>query len=281
MEEIKCPPGDLTVNATDIELIGTAANGSAVSGLFAATRSESTGQGGILTVNTDNLTVRDRATINVRSDSTEAAGDLIINAPNILLDNQATLNANTTAGEGDIILNTEDIRLRNNSNITTNATGEATGGNITINTETLTAIENSDISANAEDAFGGRVTINAGGVFGTAFRTQQSQFSDITATSELGPEFSGTVELNTELDPNSGLIDLTQTVTDPNDLIAAEFCRQRGSSTFIVTGRGGIAVSPNDKSDGNQINVDLVEPVITPPQNTSQQPSEINDNQAI
>ncbi|MGB3402340.1 MAG: filamentous hemagglutinin N-terminal domain-containing protein, partial [Microcoleaceae cyanobacterium] len=273
--------GDINLTATNIELSGTTPDGSAPSGLFTSAEPDSTGQAGRLTVNTNQLIVRDEAVVGVRSVGTEAAGDLIINAPNIFLDNQATLNANTTAGEGDIILNTEDLRLRNNSNITTNATGEATGGNITINTETLTAIENSDISANAEDAFGGRVTINAVGVFGTAFRTQQSQFSDITATSELGPEFSGTVELNTELDPSSGLIDLTQTVTDPNDLIAAEFCRQRGSSAFIVTGRGGIAVSPNDKSDGNQINVDLVEPVITPPQNTSQQPSEINDNQAI
>jgi filamentous hemagglutinin family protein len=271
--------GDLIVNATDIELMGTSSQ--APSGLFTSAEPESRGQGGKLTVNTDNLVIRDGAVIGVRSESTEAAGDLIINAPNIVLDNQASLNGETTAGEGDIILNTSDLRLRNNSSITTNATGEATGGNITINTETLTAIENSDISANAEDAFGGRVTINAVGVFGTAFRTQQSQFSDITATSELGPEFSGTVELNTELDPSSGLIDLTQTVTDPSDLIAAEFCRQRGSSAFVVTGRGGIAVSPNDKSDGNQINVDLVEPVLTQPQETSQKPAEINNNPAI
>jgi filamentous hemagglutinin family protein len=273
--------GDLIVNATDIELVGTSANGRTASGLFADVEPESTGKGGELRVSADNLTIRDGARIDVRSEGIEAAGDLIINAPNILLDNQASLNGETTAGEGDIILNTDDLRLRNNSNITTNATGEATGGNITINTETLTALENSDISANAEDAFGGRVIVNADGILGAAFRTQQSQFSDITATSELGPEFSGTVELNTELDPSSGLIDLTQTVVDPNDLIAQEFCRQRGGSEFVVTGRGGIAVNPNDKSDGNQINVDLVEPVPAQPRNTSQQRSETDENQPI
>ena len=273
--------GNLIINATDIELVGTSANGQTASGLFADVEPESTGKGGELRVNADNLTIRDGARIDVRSEGREAAGDLIINAPNISLDNQASLNGETTAGEGDIILNTEDLRLRNNSSITTNATGEATGGNITINTETLTAIENSDISANAEDAFGGRVIINADGILGAVFRDQQSQFSDITATSELGPEFSGTVELNTELDPSSGLIDLSQTVVDPSDLIAAEFCRQRGGSEFVVTGRGGIAVSPNDKSDGNQINVDLVEPVPTQSQNTSQRRSEIDNNQPI
>jgi large exoprotein involved in heme utilization and adhesion len=273
--------GNLTVTATDVELIGTSADGQFPSTLGSEATSESTGRAGTLTVNADNLTIRDGATIDVRSQSTEAAGDLIINAPNILLDNQATLNGETTAGEGNIILNTSDLRLRNNSSITTNATGEATGGNITINTETLTALEDSDISANAEDAFGGRITINAAGIFGTAFRTQQSRFSDITATSELGPEFSGTVELNTELDPSSGLIDLTQTVVDPSDLIAQEFCRQRGGSEFVVTGKGGIAADPNDKADGNQIEVDLVEPVPSRPRNSSQRRSETEDNQPI
>jgi large exoprotein involved in heme utilization and adhesion len=68
---------------------------------------------------------------------------------------------------------------------------------------------------------------------------------------------------------------------DPSDLIAAEFCRQRGSSAFIVTGKGGLAVDPNDKADGNQIEVDLVEPVPSQPRNSSQKRSETEDNQPI
>ncbi len=274
--------GDLIINARNIEISGTSANGQIPSGLFANAESTATGQAGELTVNAERVTVKDGAEIDVRSEGTEAAGDLTINASTILLDKQASLNGETTAGEGDITLNTSDLRLRNNSNITTNATGVATGGNITINTETLTAIENSDISANAEEAFGGRVTINADGILGAVFRDQQTRFSDITATSERGPEFSGTVELNTELDPSSGLIELSQDLVNPNDLIAAEFCRQREGSEFVVTGKGGLAVDPMDKADGNQINVDLVEPVPTQPQNNiSQRPSEIEDNQPI
>ncbi len=81
------------------------------------------------------------------------------------------------------------------SQITTNAQGEVTGGNITINTQNLAALSNSDISANAEQAFGGQVIVNADAIFGTEFWTQPTTASDITATSELGPEFSGTVEL--------------------------------------------------------------------------------------
>ena len=108
--------GSLTVTATDVELIGTSADGQFRSSLGAEATSESTGRAGTLTVNADNLTVRDGATVDVRSEGTEAAGDLIVNAPVILLDNEASLNAETTAGQGNIILNTSDLRLRNNSN---------------------------------------------------------------------------------------------------------------------------------------------------------------------
>ncbi len=273
--------GDLIIHANDIEISGISAQTQTPSGLSAKAESTATGEAGELTINAETVTLKHGAAIDVRSEGTEAAGDLIINATNIFLNNQASLNGETTAGEGNITLNTSDLRLGNNSNITTNATGKATGGNITMNTETLTALENSDISANAEDAFGGRIIINAAGVFGTAFREQQTQLSDITATSELGPEFSGTVELNTELDPSSGLIDLSQTVVDPNDLIAAEFCRQRGNSAFTITGRGGIAADPNDKSTADQIDVNLVEPVATQSRNSSRTRSEVDNNQPI
>jgi large exoprotein involved in heme utilization and adhesion len=70
-------------------------------------------------------------------------------------------------------------------------------------------------------------------------------------------------------------------VVNPSDLIAQEFCRQRGSSEFIVTGKGGLAADPNDKADGNQIEVDLVEPVPSRPRNSSQRRSETEDNQPI
>ncbi len=64
--------------------------------------------------------------------------------------------------------------LRRDSNISTDATGTATGGNITINTGVIAALENSDISANASEAFGGRIVIDAQGIFGTEFHNQKT-----------------------------------------------------------------------------------------------------------
>ncbi len=277
--------GNLTVTATDVELIGTSADGQFRSSLGAEATSESTGRAGTLTVNADNLTVRDGATVDVRSEGTEAAGDLIVNAPVILLDNEASLNAETTAGQGNIILNTSDLRLRNNSNITTNATGEATGGNIEINTDNLIAIEDSDISANAQAAFGGQVIINADAIFGTQFRTQQTGASDITATSELGASFSGTVELNSEIDPAQGLVDLPQTVVDPAALIAQDPCIQGRDSSFTITGRGGIAPDPTQPLSITQGLIEwesfITEPTPPQPNNSSQrrqQQSQKRDN---
>ncbi len=243
--------------------------------------SEGTGDAGNLNIFTPNLRVTDEAEVTVSATGTGEAGSLTVNGEDIRLEN-GSLRAETRLGtEGNIILNGEDIRLRRGSAITTNSLETGTGGNIEINTDLLTAIENSDISANAQAGPGGRVTVNALGIFGTQFRLQQTDVSDITATSELGPEFSGTVELNTEVDPTSGLIELPRTVVDPNDLINQEFCKQRGTSEFVLTGKGGIAADPNDKGTGDQIEVDLVEPVPTQPRNTSQRPSETDNNQPI
>ncbi|MEA5495853.1 two-partner secretion domain-containing protein [Limnoraphis robusta] len=271
--------GNLTVTANDVELVG----GDSI--LAASAFFPSTGRAGTLTVNAENLTVRDGATIDVRSETSEPAGNLVINAPSILLNNQASLNADTTAGQGNIIVNTNDLRLRNNSNITTNATGEATGGNIVLNANTLVAIENSDISANAQQAFGGQVIVNANAIFGTQFRQQATNASDITATSELGPQFSGTVNLNTEIDPSSGLVDLPQRVVDPAALIAQDPCKQRGDSQFIITGRGGIAFNPTqDLFSVPELELSLIEPV-TPSVNRSsqrrQQQSKKRDNNTV
>ena len=49
-----------------------------------------------------------------------------------------------------------------------------------------------------------RVIIEAQGIFGTEFPNRLTPESYITATSDLGPKFSGTVELNTpDVDPTT------------------------------------------------------------------------------
>jgi filamentous hemagglutinin family protein len=201
------------------------------------------------------------SSLDTSSDGTGAAGNLFVVAPSILLDNRGSLAAQTTAGKGNINLQAKDLIARRGSKITTNAIGTFPGGNIAIDTATLAALENSDITANAEEATGGRVIINARGIFGTAFRQNLTRASDITATSRLGPQFSGTVQLNTpDADPSRGLVPLQVNVVDPDRLIAQNPCTQGRGSQFIVTGKGGLPPSPSDAPNQSAVKVDLVEP---------------------
>jgi filamentous hemagglutinin family protein len=254
--------GDIIINASD------SINISELSEVSTQSRSRNLlvngGAAGDITFNTKFLQVLDGSTIAVNSEGTGKAGDLTVNAQSILLENQSSFNANTRGGSGNIELNAEDIILRTNSSITTNATGIASGGNISIDTGALIALENSDITANSQERFGGRVVITAEGIFGTRFREELTLESDITATSELGPDFSGTVDINTpDVDPSQGLTELPASVVDPDSLVAQNPCKRGSESEFTRSGRGGLPpnLSQDFNSDATQIG--LVEPAQT------------------
>lgn len=234
--------GTVTILASDsVEVAGRV--GRNVSTLEARTLGG--GDAGSVNVTTGHLWVRDGARINVSSSQTAQAGNVNIRAESIELDG-ATLSATTTAGDrGNIILQAQNLQLRRGSQITTNA-GNTDGGNISINTDTLVALENSDITANAQQGRGGQVSIAAQGIFGTAFREQLTPESDITATSELGAEFSGTVTLTTpDVDATAGLVELSSETTDTSDRIISGCGAAQGNS-FTITGRGGIPESPTE-----------------------------------
>ncbi|MBC6455432.1 MAG: S-layer family protein [Hormoscilla sp. SP5CHS1] len=224
--------------------------------------STGTGDAGALALRAERLSVRDGATVTVSSEIAGEAGDLTSSAPEVRLD-RGTLSAETVEGkQANINLTARDLQLRRGTIISTNATGEATGGNITLSAETLVALEDSDISANAEQSFGGQVRITAEGIFGTEFREENTSESDITATSDLGAEFSGTVEISTpDIDPGKGLIQLSQNVVDAAELIGQDFCRQAQDSEFTITGRGGLPPNPNEDIVSNDTRVSWVEPV--------------------
>uniref|UniRef100_UPI0035C94011 ShlB/FhaC/HecB family hemolysin secretion/activation protein n=1 Tax=Okeania sp. SIO2F4 TaxID=2607790 RepID=UPI0035C94011 len=271
--------GNLTISAKNLQLTETSANG-VPSRITAEADSRATGAGGTLTINTETLNLRNQAEITVSSATEQPAGNLEINSNNILIENQASLNGETTAGQGSITINNNKyLILRHQSNITTNATGTATGGNITINTENLVALENSDISANAQQAFGGTINITAAGIFGTEFRPQQTDQSDITATSELGASFSGQVNINTpEVDPSDGLVEFDDTIPDISNLIDQNPCRQGQGNEFTITGQGGLPPNPTDPLTPNTLWQDE-QTSTTPPQATTSSDQEFIEAQ--
>jgi filamentous hemagglutinin family protein len=258
--------GKLSVTASDtIEVIGTSADGRFPSLLTAQTNGA--GNARDLTIATQQLTIRDGAQVNVSSTGTGIAGVLRVEADAIRLDNQGKIRADTSGGGGNINLSTGDLILRRGSSISTNARGSnITGGNITIDTDNLVAIpqEDSDISANATAGIGGRVIVNAQGIFGTEFRLQDTSLSDITATSALGPQLNGVVQLNTPgIDPSRGLTNLPTEVVDASNQIDQTCGAGRGEARkneFIITGRRGLPSNPYEMLSNEQALEDIHPP---------------------
>jgi large exoprotein involved in heme utilization and adhesion len=221
-----------------------------------------------LTIATEQLIIRDGAEVNVSStEAQELQAYSKLKLTLFVSTIKEKSAADTSGGGGNINLSTGDLILRRGSSISTNARGRnITGGNITIDTDNLVAVpkEDSDISANATAGIGGRVIVNAIGIFGTQFRLQDTPLSDITATSDLGPQFNGLVELNTPgIDPSRGLANLPAEVVDASNQIA-QACGTRGAEAgkneFIVTGRRGMPSNPHEPLSNDQALEDIHPP---------------------
>jgi filamentous hemagglutinin family protein len=240
---------------------GIVDNVSPASGVFANTLSTSTNRGGDLTITTGQLTVRDGSQVSVKSEGTRNAGNLNLTANSVLLDNQGQLIAETASGgDGNINLQVEDLLLmRHNSLISAKATGDADGGNVNIETKFLIAIppdgtDGSDIIASAQQGSGGKIDIDAAGIFGLEERRAipGNRTNDIDASSEFGS--AGQVTLSTLINPSQGLSQLPTQLVDPTRKIDSS-CAARGDneSKFTVTGRGGLPSTPNDLLTSDQV----------------------------
>ncbi len=255
-------PGNAIITATEsIEFQGITADTLAFPSRLTAVASPFAieTRGGNISIATGKLILRDGAIISVSNTSPGNGGSLAVIADSILLDDRARIIAETAFGAGgNISLRSRSVQLRNNSTISVTAggtqdplelppelaafyaaraTGAGDGGNILINTDTLAALENSTIAANAQEGRGGRVSITAQGIF-------LSPDSQITATSALGAEFSGVVNLQTpDFASKSALLNLPSKPADPNQQILSG-CEASSGSTFTVTGRGGLPEDP-------------------------------------
>ena len=249
--------GNLTVNASDVQLIGMGNNSQFDTALFARVAEGATGDGGNLEVNTNTLSIKDEAKISVESLGMGNAGIITLNARSIDLENNALVNASTKNAstqsldsnneQATINIDARDLILRRGSNISTNAEGEnVQGGNINIDSSVSVALEISDITANSALGRGGNVTIFSQGIFGTQWRENITTDSDITASSEFG--INGTVQINNVgIEPSSGLVELPELIN--TDVVIANSCVARSNqqdSTFYITGKAGFPYVPGE-----------------------------------
>lgn len=236
--------GDLEINALDrVEIVG---DGSSLQAL-----SESDRLAGNLTINTDELVVREGAQINVSATGEGTAGNLMVNAGSIRLAKQGLLTAETRSGEGNIKLEVDrNIILRSNSSITTNATEAASGGNIVVATDLLVLLENSAVTATAVAGRGGNIAITAQSVF-------RSPDGIIDASSQLG--IDGTVTIETpEVEPDTTATELPSNLRVPQ-LIAG--CQASSTVARLTNiGRGGLSPAPSEPLSYSNIWEDIALP---------------------
>ena len=258
--------GSLTINATElIEVKGTVPGSINPSLIVSSANlldsfaqealglpSLPTGDSGNVTINTPVLRVIDGATVTVRNDGPGNAGNLEINANDIFLDNLGTITASTQSGEGgNLTLQIqESLLLRNSSQISAEAGGIGNGGNIMLDAQLVTVLEKSSITANAFQGDGGNIQIDTQGIF-------ISSDSEITASSQFG--LDGVVTINTpDVDPKNSLLEFTIEPINP-DYQVAQSCNNRSGaeSSFVMTGRGGIPLSPDSSLVNDSSLVDL------------------------
>ena len=235
------------------------------SGIFSIAGESGKGDAEDMNINTNNLFFTEGAEISVESLGQGEARNLFIQANSIALEKGASLFASTPVGTGGSIelQIADNLTLRDNSTISARATENANGGNIDIDAEFIIAFpnQNNDIIASASGGDGGEINITAEAIFGIQERqaTPGNNTNDIDASSEFG--LSGVVEINQpDVDPSQGLVELPETVVDPNALVAQNPCKRGSESEFVITGRGGLPPSLSEDLSSDATQVGLVEP---------------------
>ncbi len=255
--------GELRVQADQVELRGGDSFGQ--SGLLSNTidfrASGSQGKGGNIVVGARTLSISEEAIISASNLSSSAnpnltpglgpVGNVMITVDELEMSDGSSITTASAGGEdGNIAIDANVISLRRNARITADASGAATGGNIAIATDFLIAPadEDSDITANADNNFGGNIEIQAQRLFGIQPRAEQTSQSDITASSQLGLNAAGRIEINDlDVDPSQGVAELSDGLADDSEQIAAACAEDAGpaannvAGSFIQSGRGGLA----------------------------------------
>ena len=244
--------GSITLKVADNIILS-----GADSGIFANTTPESQGDGGNIFIDPPRVTIRDGAKIAVDSQGTGIGGDVELIAGFLTLDNGEITAATRSNTGGDVTLNLQELLLlRNGTKISTTAGNNqfgGDGGNITINSPFIVAVsqEDSDITANAFSGRGGRVDIKTDGIFGIQSQSQLTDFSDITASSDLGVDGEIFID-NPDVNPSKGVEELPADVVNAAGLINQNLCTAaRRGSEFVIIGRGGLPASPHNVGNVN------------------------------
>ena len=263
--------GNISVNATQIELIGTAF-GTFPSGIFSNVRPGSEGDGGTLILETDSLQVIDGARISTLTFSSGNAETLIIQANEIELTGSSenvtsglvsTVALVSTGNGGKIELTTETLRISDSAQVQATTFGSGNAGNLNINAEQIELNGFNDLgrsgifaSAIANTGDGGTINVNTdqltildGATVGVSnFQSQNLQ--------PPGTGKAGTLQITA----NSLTLDSRDT-ENPSTITASTFAGGGGEidlqiqDSLVIRNGSGITSETTGIGDGGNLNI--------------------------
>jgi filamentous hemagglutinin family protein len=153
--------GSLTVDASDVQLIGRRADGRFPSGLFASADPNSTGDAGNLTIKTNTLLVRNGAQVSASTSGSGKGGSLRVDASDVQLIGRradgrfpsglfASADPNSTGDAGDLTIKTNTLLVRDGAAVTVQSLGTGTAGNMTVNARSIRLNNNAILTANTQ-----------------------------------------------------------------------------------------------------------------------------------
>ncbi|MBW4687824.1 MAG: S-layer family protein [Komarekiella atlantica HA4396-MV6] len=164
--------GNLTVDAQNVQLIGTA------SGLGADAQPNSTGNAGDLTIKTNTLLVRDGAVVGAGTFGKGKGGNLTVDAQDVQLIGigangffsvlTASAEPNSTGNAGNLTIKTNTLLVRDGAQVGARTFGKGKGGNLTVDAQDVQLI-----SKSADSRF-------TSGLFASADQNSTGDAGDLT-----------------------------------------------------------------------------------------------------
>ena len=198
------PAGSISVNASDLKIIGTTSDGRFASALISETVG---GQGGDITILTNHLTLPGSGAIATKTFSNANSGKITVNATDIDLNGSfdttgrnptgITATAYNSGRGGDIIIKTRRLNLRNGGIISSSTFGSGTGGDLTVDANDFVKVSGLNPSTSQHSVLTAG-TLNSGNAGSLLINTAKLIVSDggIVSTSGLATGNAGKVTIN-------------------------------------------------------------------------------------
>jgi filamentous hemagglutinin family protein len=248
--------GTITINATDsIDISGSLTIDDQTFTSRILTLAQGTGDAGSISLNTNNLSVREGAEINARTENQGKAGSISVTASNLSLEEAAKISVETTStgDAGDITLNTNDYFIvKKGAAITANTSGTGDAGKITLNTNNFNVQDGAQITTSTTGEG------KAGSIFVTTSTFLLSNEGKLLTTT-AGIQNAGDIQIQTDnlslTGLGSGLFANTEENSKGNGgniLVNSQTTNIQNEATISVNSQG-TGIGGNITLEGNTL----------------------------